>query len=147
MDLDVTVCLPQEADTVWLVRNVVRHALNAFGVHEACIEDIALALSEACSNVIEHASSSDQYEVHLHVDEDVCELRVVNTGDDGLDAGQLAGVMPGASSASGRGVAIMRAVMDIVDFRSEPEIGTIVHLVKGLTLREDGLMARLRNRT
>ena len=33
--------------------------------------------------------------------------------------------------------AIMGAVMDHVEFRSEPEAGTVVHLVKELTFRPD----------
>ena len=51
--------------------------------------------------------------------------------------------MPNPGSPRGRGVAIMRAVMDQVDFRSEPEAGTIVHLVKDLELEPDGALARL----
>jgi hypothetical protein len=43
-------------------------------------------------------------------------------------------------------VAIMRAVMDQVRFSSEPRDGTIVHLVKQLSLREGGALDRLRRR-
>jgi hypothetical protein len=41
-------------------------------------------------------------------------------------------------------VAIMRAVMDQVDFVSEPETGTIVHLVTRLDVDLEGPLARLR---
>ena len=44
-------------------------------------------------------------------------------------------------SARGRGVSIMDAVMDHVHFTSEPESGSIVHLVKTLDLLPDGAMA------
>jgi anti-sigma regulatory factor (Ser/Thr protein kinase) len=54
--------------------------------------------------------------------------------------------MPDPSSARGRGVAIMRALMDQVDFRSEPEAGTIVQLVKTLSIDSDGALARLRRK-
>lgn len=40
-------------------------------------------------------------------------------------------------------LAIMRAVMDGVVWRSEPEAGTVVHLVKTLRLGPDGPMGRL----
>jgi hypothetical protein len=38
----------------------------------------------------------------------------------------------------------MRAVMDHVEFTSEPEVGTIVHLVKALSLVGGGALDRLR---
>lgn len=145
MYLDVAVCLPQEAETVGLVRTVVRQALRMFGVTGDCIDDICLALSEACTNVVQHAVADDDYEVQLQVNERDCAIRVKNVGN-GFDAAALANVMPEPSSPRGRGVAIMRALMDRVDFRSEPEAGTMVLLVKTLTIDADGLLARLRQR-
>lgn len=144
MLLDVAVCLPQEAETVGVIRAIVRNALDSFAVAEECIDDICLSLSEACTNVVDHAVPGDEYEVQLQVDERECTLSVKNTGH-GFDARALRGVMPDPSSARGRGVAIMRAVMDQVDFSSEPEADTIVHLVKMLTIEPDSLLHRLRN--
>lgn len=141
--VDVALCLPRDVSTVSLIRGIVSHSLLTFGVTDDCIEDICLALSEACTNVVQHAAADDEYEVSLQVDEEHCEIRVTNTGD-GLDADALSDVMPDTSSARGRGVAIMRAVMDQVEFRSEPETGTIVHLVKRLDVVNDGAFARLR---
>jgi serine/threonine-protein kinase RsbW len=143
VNVDVAVCLPQEAETVALVRAAVTNTLTLFGVEERCVEDIRLALSEACTNVIEHATVHDEYEVRVVVDDDRCAISVKNTGN-GFEAGGLEGVMPDARAARGRGMAIMRAVMDQVDFTSEPEAGTIVHLVKRLSVRDDGPMDRLR---
>jgi serine/threonine-protein kinase RsbW len=143
VELDVSVCLPRDAETVALVRRVVSDALSTFGVTRDCGDDIALALSEACTNVIEHAATSDEYEVRLQVDERHCAISVTNTGN-GFDFRSLAGAMPDEESPRGRGVAIMRAVMDNVDFVSEPATGTIVHIVKGLSVVPCGPLARLR---
>ncbi|MGH9030554.1 MAG: ATP-binding protein [Acidimicrobiia bacterium] len=143
MRLDVAVCLPQEARTVALIRCVVGPALTTFGVSAPCVDDIRLALSEACTNVLEHAAVDDEYEVAINIDDRRCEIRVKNTGN-GFDAAALAGVMPDPTSVRGRGVAIMRAVMDNVEFRSEPETGTVVYLVKEITLDTDGPLAQLR---
>lgn len=142
MHLDVAICLPQEAETVSLIRRAVADALNLFGVDDGCVDDIRLALSEACTNVIAHAASDDVYEVRLQVDDSLCAISVTNTGA-GFDATALTGLMPDPSSARGRGVAIMHAVMDSVDFKSDPEAGTIVHLITRLTLRNGGPMDRL----
>ena len=145
MLLDVAVCLPNEAETVGLIRGVVKSALRSFCVNEECIDDICLVLSEACTNVIEHAVLGDEYEVRVQIDEQNCALSVKNTGY-GFDAAALRGVMPDSSSPRGRGVAIMRTLMDEVDFDSGEETATIVHLVKALTIEPDGLLHRLRQR-
>ena len=129
MRIDVAVCLPQEAETVALIRGAVTSTLSLFGVDDECVEDIRLALSEACTNVIEHAHATDEYEVRVQMDDNQCEISVKNNGN-GFDFAALEGQMPGGESARGRGVAIMRAVMDQVRFSSEPREGTIVHLVK-----------------
>ena len=145
MLLDVAVCLPKEAETVSLVRTVVKHALRTFGVTPDCIDDILLALSESCTNVIEHVGSEDEYEVRLRIDEETCVVSVRNTGD-GFDAAVLVDIMPSPSSPRGRGVAIMRAVMDGVDFDHQPAAGTIVNLVKTLVAEPTGPLARLRHK-
>ena len=143
MKLDVALCLPQEVESVALIRVVIGDALVRLGITEDCVADIRLALSEACTNVLEHAGAEDEYEVRLHVADDTCEIRVLDTGQH-LDAAALDGIMPDTDSANGRGVAIMHAVMDQVAFTSMPEIGTIVLLVKRLDIDRDGPLARLR---
>ena len=145
MKLDVALCLPHEVESVSLIRVVIGDALIRLGITEECVDDIRLALSEACTNVLEHAAADDEYEVRLKVDDETCEIRVIDTGTHPLDARDLDGRMPDTSSASGRGVAIMHAVMDQVAFTSEPEIGTIVRLVKRLDIDDDSPLARLRS--
>jgi serine/threonine-protein kinase RsbW len=142
MDLDVALCLPREAETVSLIRGIVCDALGKLGVTPDCVDDVRLALSEACTNVVDHATDDDEYEVRLRVENVICHISVTNTTS-GFDAESLADVMPSTSSARGRGVAIMSAVMDHVAFHSEPAAGTVVHLVKTLEVRPDGALARL----
>lgn len=145
MHLDVALCLPHEAETVSLIRGVIAGALTKLGITDDCVHDITLALSEACTNVVDHADPADEYEVRLQVDDDRCAISVTNTGA-GFDAASLPGVPADVSSERGRGVSIMDAVMDRVDIVSEPESGSIVHLVKTLDLLPDGPMARLARR-
>ncbi|HET6964866.1 MAG TPA: ATP-binding protein [Acidimicrobiales bacterium] len=136
MLIDMAVCLPRDAPTVALVRTAITNTLGLIGVDRDCIDDIALAVSEACTNVIQHAATDDEYEVSVHVDDTRCTISVKNTGN-GFDAAALAGTMPDPFSTRGRGVAIMQMVMDGIDFVSSPEAGTIVNLVRNLTFRED----------
>jgi len=144
VQLEVSVCLPREAETVSLVRTVITNTLHLFGVEDECVEDIRLAVSEACTNVVSHAAGEDEYEVQVRVDEDRCIINVRDSGT-GFDSTALTGTLPDPMSAGGRGAAIMAAVMDTVNFTSSPEEGTIVHLVRNLSARENGPLARLRS--
>ena len=144
--LEVEVCLPREAETVRLVRGVVADALTKFGVSEDCVHDIQLALSEACNNVVDHATIEDEYEVRIELLDDTCAVVVRNRGT-GFGPAGLPGEMPDPSSARGRGVAIMRALMDQVEFRSETDTDDVARLVKRLTVRPDAPLVRLARRS
>jgi serine/threonine-protein kinase RsbW len=143
VQLDLAICLPQDSESVSLIRSVLTDALQRLGVDEDCIGDIRLALSEACTNVLDHAADEDEYEVRIQVDDQRCVISVINTAH-GFDASQLSSALPDPTSPRGRGVAIMRAVMDQVELRSDREVGTIVQLEKTLALEPDGALARLR---
>ena len=44
---------------------------------------------------------------------------------------------------SGRGIVLMRLLVDRIAFESRPEDGTVVHLQKRLDLEEDAILAAL----
>ena len=135
-------CLPRDSSTLSVVRHIAASALEELGVETSEIEDVVLALTEAAANVVKHSGADDQYEVHLVLENNVCEIRVVDTGR-GFDSDSLGVSMAGPSEEQGRGMALMAALVDSVRFESRPEAGTIVHLVKDLTLRPDGPLRRL----
>ena len=141
MEIDITLCLPREAETIAIVRDIAISALIRLGVTRDCAEDIRLALSEACSNVVEHSRADDLYEVRLQVGGSTCEMRVVDAGR-GLDVDSLEAGPARPDSPRGRGISLMRALVDAINFESRPEAGTIVHLVKTLDLEPTGALAR-----
>jgi serine/threonine-protein kinase RsbW len=140
--ISLTLCLPRDSSTLPVVRHIAVAALTELGVEAEATEDVALALTEASANVVKHSGVEDQYEVHLILENDQCEIRVVDTGH-GFDSNSLAVAMAGPSEEQGRGMALMAALVDSVSFESRPETGTIVHLVKDLHLRPDGPLSRL----
>ena len=130
--VDVVVRLAPQPASVAIARRMVTEALATVDVDPAALEDIRLAVSEACANVVLHGPSEGIYEVGLHLRGDRCEL-VIRDGGAHLDAGELPDALPSASTPSGRGLAIMRAVMDEVDVTVDPDRGTAVRLVKRLS--------------
>jgi serine/threonine-protein kinase RsbW len=135
-------CLPRDSSTLSVVRHITASALEELGVVSEEIGDVILALTEAAANVVKHSGADDQYEVHLVIENNTCEIRVVDSGR-GFDSDTLGVNMAGPSEERGRGMALMAALVDSVRFESRPEAGTIVHLVKDLDLRPDGPLRRL----
>ncbi|HEX2700772.1 MAG TPA: ATP-binding protein [Acidimicrobiales bacterium] len=146
MEIDIALCLPREAETVGIVRDVAVISLVRLGVTRACAEDIRLALSEACTNVVDHSDADDEYEVRLQVDGKRCEVRVIDTGR-GFDATSLGADPVRSDSPRGRGIGLMHALVDAINFTSEPEAGTIVHLVKTLEVEPGSPLDRLTSPT
>lgn len=145
MDITFTLCLPRDEASVPVVRHICRDALLKLGVDDGCVGDIELAVTEACSNVLNHADAEDEYEVEVEVDDQACQIRVIDTGR-GFDHTSIGHASSSDSAESGRGVFLMRSVVDELNFASEPEKGTMVHLVKRLTLTEDSVLRLLADR-
>ena len=61
-------------------RQVLDSCLETLGVTPDTRADIALALSEACANVILHAGRGEEYEVQVSARDRRCVIEVVNTG-------------------------------------------------------------------
>jgi serine/threonine-protein kinase RsbW len=130
---------PRDEQTVPVARHIAATAMEEIGVDEDSTIAIAVALTEACTNVLKHSGPGDEYEVSLEVDEDSCTIRVVDTGH-GFDSSVLGPEPADTSAEQGRGIELMRALVDQVKFISKPEEGTIVHLEKTLTFADPSLV-------
>ena len=142
MQIILALSLPRDEQTIPVSRHIAVGAMTEIGVVEDCIHDIAVALTEACTNVLKHSGPGDEFEVSLEVDENQCVIRVVDTGH-GFDSKSLGFDHADTSAEQGRGIELMRALVDQVKFISKPEAGTIVHLEKTLDF-EDGSFVRRR---
>lgn len=135
--LVLAVSLPRDNLSIPVSRHIVRDALREIGVAEDCINDIAVAQSEACTNVIDHSGPGDDYEVNVTITDHRCVIRVVDKGH-GFDS-----AIPRApndlASERGRGIQLMRALVDEVHFVSDAESGTAVRLEKALVFRDDAV--------
>ena len=114
------------------------------GVVEGCIEQIELAVTEACTNALRHVEETDhEYEVSVTVDETNCDIRLVDAAGRIFDHASHGHTEAHPDAESGRGIFLMRAMVDELKFVSEPEHGSVVHLVKHLELTEDSILRRL----
>ena len=134
LSIHLVLRLPRHPRTIAFVRDFARAALVLVAAPEASINDIIVAVSEACANAVEHASGVDDYEVTLDVNTDRFTALVTDQGQ-GLDDKMVAAPMPGPDEARGRGLPLMRALTDEATFTVQPGIGTTVQLIKLLEPR------------
>ena len=141
MEIAFKLSLPRDEVSVPVVRHISRDALLKLGVDSSCVADIELAVTEACTNVLHHADGTDElYEVSFEVNEELAHIRIVDTGR-GFDDGEIE--LSADSAESGRGIFLMKALVDDLKFVSEPERGTVVHLVKKLKIEEGSILHML----
>lgn len=134
MRMSVRLRLPREVDSVPAVRRLLRCALSILHVDRQASDDLEIALTEACANVVHHASGTDKYEVHLNVGQDMCAIDVVDGGA-GFDATGLEttgkdAAAPPTDHDRGRGLFLIRALSDSVRMDSRPRHGCLIHFEK-----------------
>jgi serine/threonine-protein kinase RsbW len=105
--------LPTSAWTVAVARHALYGLLDAAGVVAAIREDLALALSEGCSNAVRHGSAGLSYRVQIDLNPSRCRLEIRDQGP-GFDPHLLPPRTP--DTDGGRGLLIMRTVVDHVQF-------------------------------
>jgi serine/threonine-protein kinase RsbW len=144
MHLQFALCLPRDAATIGLVRRIMTSAMHELGVTPDCSDLIRLALSEACSNVVQHSLVDVDYDVRITVTDTTCEIEVDDAGA-GLDPSSIDTRFPSEEESGGRGVPLMSAVMDTAEWASGVTSGTTVRLTKALDLEPEALLEALRS--
>ena len=142
MEIDFVLCLPREGSSVPVVRHICGDALRTLGIEDESVHAIELAVTEACTNVLDHASGGEEeYEVTFSVSDDKVVIKVTDEGS-GFDH-QRSRPWALPSDESGRGILLMSMLVDDLRFVSKPDEGTIVHLEKTLRLREDSVLRNM----
>ena len=131
MRISVRLNLPREVESVPAVRRLLRCALSSFQVNRQDGDDLELALTEACANVVRHASGADGIEVRLDVAEGHCAIDVADNGA-GFDANAVDDPDPGGER--GRGLFLIKALSDNVRMQSTPRCGSLIHFEKTFAL-------------
>jgi len=139
MEFKMVLFLPRDAVSVPVCRQVLDSCLATLGVTLDTRADIALALSEACANVIQHAGPGEEYEVRVITVNRQCTIEVVNTGspdglpgEEGPDGFALTTDPVPVTAEHGRGLKIIDAVVDNLQLSSNERKGTVVHFEKTL---------------
>jgi serine/threonine-protein kinase RsbW len=141
MEVVFSLCLPHDEASVPVVRHLLSSALHRLGVSDPCSSDVEIAVTEACTNVLKHADAPDEYKVNVWISPEECQIEVADTGP-GADESTLA-ASGGLQEESGRGIQLMRALVDQLHFVARPDRGLSVRLLKHLALDDGAALARL----
>jgi anti-sigma regulatory factor (Ser/Thr protein kinase) len=114
--------LPAEPEALASMRALLRRWLRHVDGSEQEIAEVVIACGEAATNAIEHAGAGTPFEISGQVEGRSVEIAVRDFGA-WRDARQ---------GDHGRGISLMRALMDEVDVRPTPE-GTTVRMQRTLS--------------
>jgi serine/threonine-protein kinase RsbW len=120
MQIGLTVLLPVDAGSVPFVRRLCRQALEHLGIDRDVVDEITLALNEACANVVQHAGPHHDYEVRVDLDDQRCRIQVTDQGE-GFDPSLLTEQGPADVMDGGTGLRLMRALVDTLRFEQDPQ--------------------------
>ena len=125
----VEIRIPSKAEWVAVARLAVAAVANRLNFSIEDIEDVKLAVAEACTNCIQHADGSDQIEITCETEPDALTVRVRDNGRGNRrePAATRRGEEP---RVGGLGVFLIRSLMDTVEYDVHPERGTNLVMTK-----------------
>jgi serine/threonine-protein kinase RsbW len=127
--------VPGKPEYVGTVRLAISSLANCAGFDIEAVEDIKVAVSEACTNVVRHgiADCVETYEVACEVGNGRIIISVIDQAG-GYDTAkyQRPAIDIETPKEGGLGIFIIKALMDEVDIFSELGMGTSIKMVKYL---------------
>ncbi|MBG91163.1 MAG: hypothetical protein CL521_05040 [Actinobacteria bacterium] len=139
LPLQISMKVPSVPELVSVVRLAVSGLANRLNFTVEEIEDIKICVSEACTNVVQHAYAKstrpqdNMIDVVFTVSDESLGIQVQDFGE-GFDVSVLetmkTGVLREDSLNLGLGLTFVRNLMDECDVHSEPGKGTVVSMKK-----------------
>ncbi len=129
-----TITVPSSLDQIATVDDFVEEWLRRRNVPEDMIADLAIAVTELVNNAIKHGNKKDpdkMVTVRLHFDDSKARATVIDQGE-GFDPDSLPNPIAEENLLKeiGRGIFIVKSLMDRVEFVFPKEGGTEVTITK-----------------
>lgn len=125
--------LPGDLSTLPIARNFVSSVCQAAGLDRSTTDAVVLAANEAVGNVIRHAHRDrpgTPFQIHCYVRSDSIEIQLLDEGDP-FDLAAVPQLDPAELRLGGRGVFLMRRVMDEISCESRGlGRGNLLRMVK-----------------
>ncbi len=127
--------IPARPEWVALARLAAATVANrlSFSIEE--IEDVKLAVAEACTAVIQHEGHGEFIQLACEALSDSLRVRVHDSGRHGIEANDGPRMDFDEARIAGLGVFLIRTLMDEVSYDVHPQLGTDLLMVKRLAAR------------
>ncbi len=133
---EVLLTIPSRLDMLAVLDQLVQALVHQYDFDEDTVNAVATSIIEAGTNAIQHGHG-ERADLPVHfrfkVEPDRFEAWVADSGA-GFDLSSVLTIDPtgpeGLLNSRGRGIYIMRAMMDEVDFDIHKGKGVVVHLLK-----------------
>lgn len=132
MRVGMTVSLPRQPSAVARARHILATLLSLTDVDDDVRANLAVLISEACSNAVIHADPGSVVDLTISIDDDVCVLEVGNRGST-PDAAKLDADLPAPLTIGGRGLPLIAALSDTAAFVDGPADEVLLRITKNLT--------------
>lgn len=128
----ITIKLPSKAEYVSIARLAASVISNTVGFDIEDIDDIKVAVGEACNNAVLHGKNEEEvYEIAFKLSDEKVHIEVKDNGI-GFDEEKYEEPDLDNLKGNGLGIYIMKSLMDEVDIIANDKDGTTLKLVKYL---------------
>ncbi|TCP92119.1 anti-sigma B factor RsbW [Serpentinicella alkaliphila] len=127
----IKLSLPNKPEYVSVVRLTLSSIASRMGFDIEKIEDLKVAVSEACSNAITHGANAEEgnFDVEFLVYEEKIDILVYDKGK-GFLVNQIEEPNVHNLKEGGLGVFIIKSLMDNVEFLQNKGKGTVIKMTK-----------------
>lgn len=122
--------IPSKAEWVAVARLAVAAVANRLNFSIEDIEDVKLAVAEACTNCIQHAEGSGQIQITCETGPEGLTVRVRDFGNGARPEGIRSPRTDELTVGGGLGVFLIRSLMDSVEYDVHPDRGTNLVMTK-----------------
>lgn len=128
----VCISLPSKPEYVSVARMTSSVIANKIGFNIEDIEDIKVAVGEACNNAVLHGCEcNSSFNVKFTISNDNIIIEVEDNGK-GFDVDSCPSPDICNPKEGGLGIFIIKSLMDKVEVESSPEKGTVIRMAKYL---------------
>ncbi len=127
----IVLSIPANPEYVSIVRLTASVIANSIGFDFEEIEDIKVAVSEACNNAVMHSKGEDNFEIKFIKESEKIGIVVKDNGN-GFDFEDYSSPNLKNPSDHGLGIFVIKSLMDRVEVKSSKEKGTEIKMYKNL---------------
>lgn len=130
--LPSSLTIPSDLRLLGVARAFVEAFCQAGGLDQTITDAVVLAADEAVNNIMRHAHQGHpeaQVRIECHLRADILEIHLSDEGEP-FDLDAVPNLDPAELRVGGRGVFLMRALMDELSCHRRGERGNVLRMVK-----------------